>query len=94
MRKRLIMLVARMTPNCQECCRCASEDIEEKHSAWMHFKMWLHFKICRACEIYAQQLRVLHRNLSGDPEEFRTDEHLGDEARERMRAALRADSGG
>ena len=87
------MLLARLTPSCQQCCRCASEDIEEPHSALMHFRLWLHFKICRVCEIYAEQLRYLHRNLSRDPEEFRTDESLSEETRERMRAALRTGHG-
>jgi hypothetical protein len=91
---RLIMFLARMTPNCKECCRYASEDLEVSHSAWMRFKIWVHFKICHACEIYAKQLRHLHENLSRDAEEFRTEECLSEEARERIRAELRAQSGG
>lgn len=88
-----MMFVARMTPNCQQCCRFASEDLEVPKSTWMRFRIWVHFKICRACEIYAQQLRALHENLSRDPEEFRVDEQLTEEARERMRAAMRTESG-
>ena len=88
------MLLVRLTPSCQQCCRCASEDIEEPMSSLMRVRLWLHFKVCRACEIYAEQLRMLHRSLSQDPEEFRTNESLSDEARERMRTALRADPGG
>ena len=87
------MLLVRLTPSCQQCCRCASEDIEKPMSKLMELRLWIHFKVCRACEIYAEQLRMLHRNLSQDPEEFRTNESLSDEARERMRTAMRADSG-
>jgi len=94
MRKRLIMLVARMTPSCQQVCRCASEDLEQPKSLWMSFKIWMHFRICHACEVYAHQLRALHKNLARDSEEFRTDEKLTDEARERLRAAMRSESGG
>ena len=94
MRKRLIIFLARLTPSCQQVCRCASEDIEQPKSRWMHFKIWLHFKMCHACEVYAHQLRALHDNLARDSEEFRTEEKLSDEARERMRAAMRGESGG
>jgi hypothetical protein len=94
MRKRLIIFLARLTPSCQQVCRCASEGLEMRHSLWMRFKIWAHFKICCACEVYANQLRTLHDNLARDSEGFRADEKLSDEARERMRAAMRGDSGG
>jgi len=89
-----MMLVARMIPTCQQVCRLASEDLESPHSPLMHFRMWVHFKMCRVCEIYAQQLRNLHENLSKGGEDFRSDEKLSAEARERIRAELRAQSGG
>jgi hypothetical protein len=54
----------------------------------------MHFKICHACEVYAHQLRALHENLARDSEEFRAEEKLSDEARERLRAAMRTESGG
>jgi hypothetical protein len=94
MRKRLIIFLARLTPSCQQVCRCASEQLEESHSPWMRFKIWIHFKLCRACEVYSNQLRALHDNLARNSEEFRSDEKLSDETRERMRAAMRGESGG
>jgi hypothetical protein len=93
MRRWLINVVARITPSCQQVCRCASEDLEQPKSLWVRFKIWMHFKMCRACEVYAHQLRALHENLARDSEEFRTDEKLSAEARERLRAAVRTGSG-
>jgi len=90
----MIIFLARLTPSCQQVCRCASEGLEEQHSPWMRLKIWIHFKMCRACEVYAHQLRALHDNLARDSEEFRADEKLSEEARERMRAAMRGESGG
>lgn len=92
MRKALIKLLTFLALDCKRCCRLASEDIEQPHSRWMRFRVWMHCKLCHVCEIYVRQLRFLHENLSRDSEEFRTGHCLGAEARERMRAAIRTDS--
>lgn len=89
-----MMLVARMTPDCRRACRLASEDLESPLSPLMRFRLWVHYKLCRVCEIYAQQLRVLHENLAKGGEDFRSDETLGPEARERIHARLKAESRG
>jgi len=92
MRKALIKLLTFLALDCHRCCRLASEDFEKPHSRWMRFRIWLHFKLCHVCEVYARQLRFLHESLSRDSEEFRTSDCLNAEARERMRAAIRNDS--
>lgn len=89
-----MMLMEGMTPNCRQVCRLASECLERPLSPWMRVKLWVHFKMCRVCEIYAQQLKDLHDNLARGGEDFRSDETLSPEARERIRAQLKAESGG
>lgn len=87
--------LSRLMPNCHEVCQLSSQSLESPLPPGTRFRLWMHFKMCRVCELYSTQLKQLHESLARHGEHFvAEDERLSPEARERIREQMKLESGG
>jgi len=89
---RIVLLICRFTPTCPEVVRILSEGMERKLSLGMRIKLRIHFLMCSFCERYMKQLKYIREVSSKFPEKIGdvSEAKLPDDAKERMKSALRA----
>ncbi|HUT93915.1 MAG TPA: hypothetical protein VMY37_30910 [Thermoguttaceae bacterium] len=83
---------------CREVSKLVSESMERKLPFGTRMQVWMHLMLCRFCAGFARQVRFLRRaarqspeRLAGSPSTPETT--LSQEARERIKAALRGNNG-
>ena len=79
---------------CREISRLVSESMDHDLSFRQRMQMRMHLAMCRLCSGFARQLRLLRRAARENPERLTdtgddTDSRLSDEARERIKTALK-----
>ena len=80
---------------CKEAAELISRSLDEKLPIWRRLSLWLHVTLCRFCRRYRRDLHQIHRAVGSAPDgELPADSghHLSDEARDRIRQRLEADS--
>ena len=82
---------------CREISKLVSESMERQLPFRQRMEVWMHLMLCRLCAGFARQTRFLRRAAKQNPERLAGDSStseatLSQEARERIKAALR-DSG-
>ena len=81
---------------CREISKLVSESMEHDLPFRTRMQLWMHLAMCRMCAGFARQLRLLRRAVREHPERLDLDEsapeaRLPEEARDRIKAALRDD---
>jgi hypothetical protein len=78
------------TPCCREMARLLSLEQEQALNWGLRLRMKLHLHCCQWCNRYREQLRTVHRLVRGLAERETSEglEHLSDEAKAKIRAAL------
>lgn len=86
-----MLLICRFTPTCPEVTRILSLGMDKKLSIVMRIKLRIHYLMCSFCERYARQLKFMREVSHEFPEKIGevSDASLGDDAKARMKAALR-----
>ncbi|MDJ0720634.1 MAG: hypothetical protein QNJ04_03345 [Desulfobacterales bacterium] len=85
-----------MMPNCKETSRLVSASMDRKLPFFKRLLLRLHLRMCKYCRRFEQQLfriRAISRHLDQHIEALDSAITLPDEARKRMRNALRSQSG-
>ncbi len=86
--------IADLSPNCREAARLQSEALDHKLPFRRRLGLRIHLMICKWCCRYGKQVRFLrdaareHSDKAPEP----APEKLSDEARERIKRRLRAES--
>jgi hypothetical protein len=80
--------------HCREVSKLVSESMEHELPLRKRWQVWMHLAMCRLCAGFARQLRLLRRAARENPERLAADPAepepaLSQEARERIKAALR-----
>lgn len=79
---------------CREVSKLVSESMEHDLPLHQRLQVWMHLAMCRLCAGFARQLRLLRRAAREHPERLvaeptEPEPALSQEARERMKVALR-----
>ena len=85
-----------MMPNCQETSRLVSDAMDRRLPLFRRLLLRLHLRMCKYCRRFEQQLlkmREISRRLDRHIETLDPSITLSEEARERMRKALRSHAG-
>ena len=85
-----------MMPNCRETSRLVSEAMDRKLPLFKRLLLRLHLRMCKYCHRFEQQLlkvRQISRHINQHIESLDTSIALSDEARERIRTAIKTHSG-
>mgnify|MGYP001595910906 CR=1 FL=1 len=85
-----------MMPNCRETSRLVSASMDRRLPVFKRLLLRLHLFMCKYCRRFEQQLlrmREISRHLDSPIETLDSAIALSEEARERMRNALRSQSG-
>ena len=95
----LVILIGKHTPKCKEVTRLLSREMDGSLPLTTRLKIRAHFLICCWCQRYAEQLQWMRRfsqKLSDHACETPDGETLPDDAKVRLKSALRdaADPGG
>jgi hypothetical protein len=82
---------------CREISKLVSESMERRLPFGTRMQVWVHLMLCRFCAGFARQVRFLRRAVKQNPERLAGDSStpkptLSQEARERIKAALRDSS--
>jgi hypothetical protein len=85
---RCVLAIWKMTPNCKEMTRLASQTIDSPPTVRLWLKTRMHFLICAWCERYWRQLRFLHENASRLQTDAVADQTLSPSARDRIKHAI------
>jgi hypothetical protein len=88
------MRIALTMLRCREMSKLVSESMERDLPLRQRLQVWMHLMMCRLCSGFARQMRLLRRAARENPERFGPDESapeakLPEEARDRIKAALR-----
>ena len=83
---------------CREISRLVSESMERDLPFRRRLEVRMHLMMCRMCWGFARQIRLLRRGARENPERLGPDEtapeaKLPEEARERIKAAIRNGDG-
>jgi hypothetical protein len=83
---------------CREISKMVSESMERPLPFRQRMQVWMHLAMCGLCNCFARQLRLLRRAAHEHPDRLDIDvddpeARLSEEARERIRAALRRSDG-
>ncbi len=84
-------------PDCKKTSRLVSESMDRPLPMVKRLMVWIHLRMCKYCHRFEQQLstlRAISRHINQHLERFDASVALSDEARERMRRALRAQTKG
>ena len=86
----------KITPNCAEMSRLSSQSLDQPLGLMTRIRMRLHYVICVWCRRYSKQVRFVHKAA---PElDAKAVQHskvgLSDEAKKRLKAALKASDAG
>jgi len=79
---------------CREISKLVSESMERQLPFRQRMHVWMHLAMCRLCWGFSRQIRLLRRAARENPERLAPDatdpeSRLSEEARERIKAALR-----
>jgi hypothetical protein len=91
LRARVASLVRRITPNCRDITRLASERLEHPLPLGARLRFGLHLSVCVYCARYVEQLELLDgalRSLKGRLDDL-PQLALGARGRARLKQALR-----
>ena len=80
-------------PDCKETSRLVSESMDRQLPIFKRLMLWVHLRMCKYCQRFAQQLALLNaisRHIDQHLETFEPPVSLSDEARERIQRALQA----
>jgi hypothetical protein len=83
---------------CREISKLVSESMERSLPLGTRMQVWMHLMLCRFCAGFARQLRLFRRAARQSPERLAGDTSspeatLTQEARQRIKAALRGNNG-
>ena len=83
---------------CREISKLVSESMERQLPFLERMHVWIHLMMCRLCSGFSRQMRLLRRAARENPDRLGPDESapeakLPEEARERIKAALRNSEG-
>jgi hypothetical protein len=83
---------------CREVSKLVSESMERRLPFGLRMQVWMHLMLCRLCAGFARQVHLLRRAARQNPERLAgtpsaAEATLSPEARERIKATLRGDSG-
>lgn len=86
--------IADLSPNCKEAARLQSEALDHKLPFRKRFGLRIHLMLCKWCCRYGKQVGFLRDAAQEHPEKLSepAPQKLSDEARERIRRKLRAES--
>lgn len=82
-------------PNCRETSRLVSESLDRRLPFFKRLLLRVHLRMCKYCHRFERQLvqmRAISRHINQHLNTLDTPESLSDEARERIRSALRSHS--
>ena len=79
---------------CRDISKLVSESMERDLPLRTRMQVWMHLAMCRMCSGFSRQIRLLRRAVRESPERLGPDESapeakLAEEARDRIKAALR-----
>ncbi len=80
-------------PDCKETSRLVSESMDRQLPFFKRLMLWIHLRMCKYCQHFAQQLALLNaisRHINQQLESFEPPISLSDEARKRIQRALQA----
>jgi hypothetical protein len=83
--------------NCQEVSRLVSDSIDRKLSLWQRMNLWMHLSMCGLCWGFRRYLLNFHEQTHLHASQIEegvgeSQEALSDEARERIKQALKSQS--
>ena len=83
---------------CREISKLVSESMDRDLPFRRRLEVRMHLMMCRLCSGFARQMRLLRRGARENPERLGSEEsapeaRLSEEARERIKAALRNGDG-
>lgn len=83
---------------CREISKLVSESMERPLPFRERMHVWIHLMMCRLCSGFDRQMRLLRRVARENPDRLGPDESapeakLPEEARERIKVALRSGEG-
>ena len=86
--------IADLSPNCKQAARLQSEALDHKLPFRKRLGLRIHLMLCKWCCRYGTQVRFLRDAAHEHPDKVSepTPQKLSDEARERIKRKLRAES--
>ncbi len=86
-------ILALMLPSCRKAAQLQSEALDGRLPISRRFGLWFHLLICKWCRDYGEQLKFLNQMARHEPDKAVEvlPQGLSSEARERMKAKLRAE---
>ena len=86
--------MADLSPNCKQAARLQSEALDHKLPFRKRLGLRIHLMLCKWCCRYGTQVRFLRDAAHENPDKLSepTPQKLSDEARERIKRKLRAES--
>lgn len=95
MNKLVIDFLSKVTPNCDEVARLASESLDRDLSLRERVGVRFHKIICAWCVRYEGQIRQVHEELRENAENFEDtlDTSLSEESKARMKDIIDKESG-
>jgi len=86
--------MADLSPNCKQAARLQSEALDHKLPFRKRLGLRIHLMLCKWCCRYGTQVRFLRDAAHDNPDKLSepTPQKLSDEARERIKRKLRAES--
>ena len=89
---KLVILIGRHTPKCNEMVRILSQSMDKPMPLRMRIKKRVHFLICCWCQRYEEQLRYLRKTARSFPDRAGESSNVPvpDKAKERWKQALRS----
>src|ERR1700757_2720869 len=87
----IVLLICRFTPTCPEVVRILSLGMDKQLSLMMRMKLRIHYLMCSFCERYMKQLKYIRQVSREFPDKIGelSDAKLSNEAKQRLKAALR-----
>ena len=84
-------------PDCKKTSRLVSESMDRPLPMGKRLMVWIHLRMCKYCHRFEQQLltvQAISRRINHHLESLESSVSLSEEARERMRRVLRAQTKG
>jgi anti-sigma factor RsiW len=91
-----IRLLWRLTPDCKDITALLSQSLDRRLSARERIETKLHLYSCQACSRYISQIQFVRdafRELENETDAGKSKAVLSDEARDRIKAAIKTTGG-
>ena len=94
--RKMVNLISATTPRCTEVTRILSQGMDKPLPLTTRLNLRFHYLMCSFCERYEKQLHYMRKTARSFPECVgdTSIEKLPDDAKERLKRALRDESGG